>query len=72
MFNVLGEPIDDIHTTDFSKVKHMPIHRDAPSYEEQNTSSVCHGTREFSLRSSQTEYPAHRVPEHKVRGLLLR
>ena len=40
MFNVLGEPIDDIHTTDFSKVKHMPIHRDAPSYEEQNTSSV--------------------------------
>lgn len=40
MFNVLGEPIDDIHTTDFSKVKHMTIHRDAPSYEEQNTSSV--------------------------------
>ena len=40
MFNVLGEPIDDIHTTNFSKVKHMPIHRDAPSYEEQNTSSV--------------------------------
>lgn len=40
MFNVLGKPIDDIHTTDFSKVKHMPIHRDAPSYEEQNTSSV--------------------------------
>lgn len=40
MFNVLGEPIDDIHTTDFSKVKHMPIHRDAPSYEEQNASSV--------------------------------
>ena len=38
MFNVLGEPIDglgDIPTT----VKHMPIHRKAPSFAEQQTSS---------------------------------
>lgn len=40
MFNVLGEPIDGIKTTDFEKVQHMPIHRNAPTYEEQNTSSV--------------------------------
>lgn len=40
MFNVLGKPIDGIKTTDFEKVQHMPIHRNAPTYEEQNTSSV--------------------------------
>lgn len=40
MFNVLGEPIDGINTVDFEKVPHMPIHRNAPTYEEQNTSSV--------------------------------
>ncbi len=37
MFNVVGEPIDEI---EFEKnVKHMPIHREAPSYEEQQTKS---------------------------------
>ncbi len=40
MFNVLGEPIDGMKTVDFEKVPHMPIHRTAPTYEEQNTSSV--------------------------------
>lgn len=40
MFNVLGEPIDGLKTVDFEKVPHMPIHRNAPTYEEQNTSSV--------------------------------
>lgn len=40
MFNVLGDPIDGIDTVDFEKVPHMPIHRNAPTYEEQNTSSV--------------------------------
>ncbi len=39
MFNVLGEPIDGLGD-DFSSAPHMPIHRDAPSYEEQSTSSV--------------------------------
>ncbi|HBM69853.1 MAG TPA: F0F1 ATP synthase subunit beta, partial [Firmicutes bacterium] len=37
MFNVLGEPIDE-KGGDFSKVPHMPIHRNAPSFAEQNVS----------------------------------
>lgn len=38
MFNVLGEPIDNLGG-DFSDVKHMPIHRDAPTFAEQNVST---------------------------------
>ncbi len=38
MFNVLGEPIDNLDG-DFSDVKHMPIHRDAPTFAEQNVST---------------------------------
>jgi len=37
MFNVLGEPIDDLGG-DFSKCLHMPIHRSAPTYSEQKVS----------------------------------
>ncbi len=37
MFNVLGEPIDE-KGGDFSKVPHMPIHRNSPSFSEQNVS----------------------------------
>ncbi len=39
MFNVLGEPIDGLDN-EFEKCPHLPIHRDAPRYEEQSTSSV--------------------------------
>lgn len=35
MFNVLGDPIDE-KGGDFSKEIHMPIHRDAPTFAEQN------------------------------------
>ncbi len=38
MFNVLGEPIDNLGG-DFSDVEHKPIHRDAPSFAEQNVST---------------------------------
>ena len=39
MFNVLGEPIDNLSNEEaFAEVKHMPIHRNPPSYEEQKTS----------------------------------
>lgn len=38
MFNVLGDPIDGLGDLD-SDVKRMPIHRDAPSYAEQMTTS---------------------------------
>ena len=38
MFNVLGEPIDELGG-DFSKEKHMPIHREAPSFADQNVST---------------------------------
>ncbi len=38
MFNVLGDPIDGLGG-DFSNVKHNPIHRDAPSFAEQNVST---------------------------------
>ena len=34
MFNVLGEPIDDM---EFEAKKRMPIHRPAPTFEEQTT-----------------------------------
>ncbi len=37
MFNVLGEPIDEIEIPIWEK--RMPIHRPAPTYEEQKTSS---------------------------------
>ncbi|MCQ2742751.1 MAG: F0F1 ATP synthase subunit beta [Bacilli bacterium] len=37
MFNVLGEDIDGLGG-DFEKVEHMPIHRPAPTYADQNIS----------------------------------
>ncbi len=37
MFNVLGDPIDE-KEGDFSSEPHLPIHRDAPSFQEQSTS----------------------------------
>ncbi|NCB32414.1 MAG: F0F1 ATP synthase subunit beta [Erysipelotrichia bacterium] len=37
MFNVLGEPIDGLGKTDAAK--YMPIHREAPAFAEQQTSS---------------------------------
>ena len=37
MFNVLGEPIDEIAPP--KNVEHMPIHRKAPTFEEQATST---------------------------------
>ena len=37
MFNVLGEPIDELPSPDWEK--RMPIHRAAPTYEEQKASS---------------------------------
>ena len=39
MFNVLGEPIDNLSSKEsFENVKHMPIHRNPPSYEKKKTS----------------------------------
>src|SRR5574344_1010474 len=38
MFNVLGDPIDEMGG-DFSKCDHMPIHREAPSFKEQKVST---------------------------------
>ena len=38
MFNVLGEPIDGLGG-DFQVVPHHPIHREAPSFAEQNVST---------------------------------
>jgi F-type H+-transporting ATPase subunit beta len=38
MFNVLGEPIDNLPELG-PEVEHMPIHRDAPKFEDQQTSS---------------------------------
>ena len=35
IFNVLGEPLDN-KGDDFSKSKHLPIHREPPKFEEQN------------------------------------
>ena len=37
IFNVLGDPIDNIAAP--SQVEYMPIHRKAPAFEEQSTSS---------------------------------
>lgn len=37
MFNVLGEPIDEIDAP--TEVEYMPIHRKAPAFEEQATST---------------------------------
>ena len=39
MFNVLGEPIDELGG-DFSKEKHMPIHREAPSLPDKIDSII--------------------------------
>lgn len=38
MFNVLGEPIDELGPVPTNKT--MPIHRSAPKFDEQNTSSA--------------------------------
>ena len=38
MFNVLGEPIDE-DKVDYSKCERLPIHREAPKYQDQNTST---------------------------------
>ena len=38
MFNVLGRPIDGLGEID-SSVERMPIHRDAPAFDEQSTQS---------------------------------
>ncbi len=38
MFNILGEPIDGLGALS-EEVKRMPIHRKAPSFQEQSTSS---------------------------------
>ena len=38
MFNVLGQPIDE-QGNDFDDVLHMPIHRLAPNFKEQNVST---------------------------------
>jgi F-type H+-transporting ATPase subunit beta len=38
MFNVLGEPIDGL-ANDFADCEHDPIHRDAPSFSEQEVST---------------------------------
>ena len=37
MFNVLGEPIDEVEAP--KDVEYMPIHRKAPAFEEQATST---------------------------------
>ena len=37
MFNVLGEPIDEKESI-WEESPHLPIHRDAPKYEDQSTS----------------------------------
>ena len=39
MFNVLGDPIDEKETDSFKDVTRLPIHRLAPSFEEQTTKS---------------------------------
>lgn len=38
MFNVLGQPIDELGG-DFKETKHMPIHRKAPEFKDQNVST---------------------------------
>ena len=35
IFNVLGEPLDDLDNN-FDKIKHLPIHREPPRFDEQN------------------------------------
>ena len=42
MFNVLGEPIDEVEAP--KDVEYMPIHRRAPAFEEQATSTEMLGT----------------------------
>ena len=39
MFNVLGEPIDSSSEEEYLNVERLPIHRTAPKYEDQNTST---------------------------------
>lgn len=50
MFNVLGNPIDDVEAPE--NVEYMPIHRKAPAFEEQATSTEMLETRNQSCRSS--------------------
>ncbi len=39
MFNVLGQPIDDSKESAYEKCMKLPIHRETPKYEDQNTST---------------------------------
>lgn len=39
MFNVLGNPIDDLGDEEIKKAPRKPIHRDAPSFSEQKVST---------------------------------
>ena len=39
MFNVLGHPIDDSKDSDYESCMKMPIHRETPKYEDQNTAT---------------------------------
>ncbi len=36
IFNVLGQPIDDLDDKVFKKCKRLPIHRDSPKFEDQS------------------------------------
>ena len=48
LFNVLGEPIDEIAPPQTKE--HWPIHRKAPSFEEQATSQSCRSALPVSER----------------------
>ena len=50
IFNVLGEPIDEIDAP--QDVEHMPIHRKAPAFEEQATNTEMLETGIKVVRSS--------------------
>ncbi len=39
MFNVLGDPIDGTSSEDYASCPHLPIHRAAPKFEDQSTST---------------------------------
>ena len=36
MFNVLGEPIDELGDADLKDAKRLPIHREAPKFKDQS------------------------------------
>ena len=39
MFNILGDPIDDLGDEELKKAKRMPIHRNPPKFKEQSVKS---------------------------------